>query len=131
MSGTSAQRLLIVLWSCGPDRPQGAALVAAPLVYALAARALDLEVEIHFTASTVRWLLPAVAAEAFTDAARSKTVLDYLSELQAAGVPLHPCALALHEHARGALLVEQAGEVAGAATVIAATVQANARTLVF
>jgi len=58
------QRLLIVLWSCGPDRPGGAALVAAPLVYALAARALDVEVELHFAASTVRWLLDDAAAKA-------------------------------------------------------------------
>jgi predicted peroxiredoxin len=126
-----AQRVVFVLWSCGPTRADGAQLAAAPLVYALAARALELEVEMHFTADTVRWLLPGVADAAYTDSARSKTVADFIREAHAAGVKLYACAMALHEHARGATLIAEAEGPAGAATVMAATVQADTRTLVF
>lgn len=126
------QRLLIVLWSCGPDRPGGAALVAAPLVYALAARALDVEVELHFAASTVRWLLDNAAAKATTDAAGSKTVLDFLVECRTAGVKMYACAMALAEHRRaGAVLRLEPDGIAGAATVVGATLEPGVRSLVF
>ena len=126
-----AQRLILVVWSCGPDRPDGAMLAAAPFVYALAARALDLEVEMHFTSTTVRWLVESVAAGAHTDAARSKTVLDFIREAQAAGVKLFACAMARAEHlGAGEQLLANIG-IAGAATVVAATVQDGARTMVF
>ena len=65
---TGADKLVIVLWSAGPDAPNGAALAAAPFVYALAARALEVDVDMHFTSTTVRWLLPGVADTAPTDA---------------------------------------------------------------
>lgn len=127
----SAQRVVLVLWSCGPQRADGAALAAAPFVYALAARALELEVEMHFTGDAVRWLVPGVADRAYTDAARSKTVADFIAEAHAAGVKLYACGMALAEHARGATLIAPATGIAGAATVMAATVQADTRTLVF
>jgi uncharacterized protein len=123
----SAQRLVIVMWSCGPQRPQ---LAAAPFVYALAARALEVQVEMHFTADTVRWLLTGVADEAFTDQARSKTVAQFITEAQAAGVTLFACAMALHEHRRSEALLPGV-TIAGAATVIGATLEPGTRTLVF
>lgn len=127
-----AQRLVIVVWSCGPDRPGGAALAAAPFVYALTAAALDVDVEMHFTSSAVRWLVQGVAAAAFTDRARSKTVLDFIREAKAAGVRLHPCAMALAEHrGDGESLLAEADGVAGAATVIGAAVESGNRMLVF
>lgn len=127
-----AQRLVLVLWACGPDRPGGAQLAAAPFVYALAARALEIEVEMHFTSSTVRWLLDGVADEAHTDAARSKTVADFIAEVTAAGVRLVPCTMALAEHRRaGEVLRAEVNGQGGAATVIAATFEAGTRTLVF
>lgn len=126
------QRLLIVLWSCGPDRPGGATLVATPLVYALAARALDIEVELHFTSSTVRWLLDDAAAQAVTSAAGSKTVLDFIMECRAAGAKMYACAMALAEHRRaGAALRPEPDGVAGAATVVGATLEPGVHTLVF
>lgn len=120
--------LMIVVWSAGPDRPD---LAAAPFVYALAARALEIEVEMHFTASTVRWLFGGVADRAYTDHAQTKTVLDYLHEAKAAGVKLYACAMALHEHRRGEALIAEAEGVAGAATVVGAAVLPRVHTLVF
>lgn len=127
----AAQRIVIILWSCGPDRADGARLAAAPFVYAQAARALELEVEMHFTGATVRWLFEGTAADAFTDLARSKTVLDYVRETRAAGAQLYACAMALGEHRRGEALIAEVTGVAGATTVIEHTTQEGVRTLVF
>jgi uncharacterized protein len=125
-----AERLVIVLWSCGPDNPRGAMLAAAPFVYALSARALNLEVEMHFTSSSVRWLLDGVARDAFTDQARTRTVHDYLREAHGAGVELFACTMALAEHRRGEALVSEVTDKAGAATVMAALADGS-RLLVF
>lgn len=127
-----SQRLVLVLWSCGPDQPGGARLAAAPFVYALAARAMEIEVEMHFTSNTVRWLLDDVAERAHTDARRSKTVAQFISEVSDAGVRLVPCAMALAEHRRpGEGLRADVNGQGGAATVIGATFEPNTRTLVF
>ena len=132
MNATSADpstgKLLIVLWSAGPERP---VLAAAPFVYALAARALEVEVDMHFTSTTVRWLLPGVADAAYTDAERTKTVGDFIREVKAAGVRLFACAMAMHEHARDQALIAECDGHAGAAAVIADAVSARTRTLVF
>ena len=125
---SNTEKLVIVLWSAGPDKP---ALAAAPFVYALAARALDVSVDMHFTSTTVRWLLPGVADVAYTDAERSKTVADFIREVKAAGVRLFACGMALHEHARGESLIDACDGHAGAATVVTETMHARTRTLVF
>lgn len=122
-----ADKLVIVLWSAGPERPAHA---AAPFVYALAARAFEVPVEIHFTATAVRWLVAGVADAAHTDAGRTKTVGDFLREAKAAGVRLYACSMAMNEHAPGAALVPECDGYAGAATVVASTMR-GARTLVF
>jgi predicted peroxiredoxin len=131
VSEAAATRLVVVLWSCGPERDDGAVRVAAPLVYALAARALDLEVEMHFTSTTVRWLVPGVAGAAFTDRKRTRTVLQYLNEAKDAGVRLFACAMARAEHAADESLLDACAGIAGAATVVAASLRGDARTLVF
>lgn len=127
----STNRLIIVVWSCGPDNPRGAMLVAAPFVYALAARALDLEVEMHFTSSAVRWLFAGAADHAHTDQGKTKTVGDYLRETKAMGVKHFACAMALEEHRRAETLVDEVESVAGAASVIGAAADRGARVIVF
>jgi predicted peroxiredoxin len=124
----AARRLVLVLWAADPSQP---ARTAAPFVYALAARALEIEVEMHFTATSVQWLFEGVAERAHTDQARSKTVLDFIREVRTAGVKLFACAMALHEHRHGEALIAECDGVAGAATVIDATVAADTRTIVF
>ncbi len=127
-ANTEITKLVIVLWSAGPERP---ALAAAPFVYALAARALEVEVEMHFTSTTVHWLLPGVADAAYTDAERTKTIGDFIREVKAAGVHLFACAMAMHEHARDQSLIEECDGHAGAASVVAETINHRTRTLVF
>ena len=124
----AAARIVIVVWSAGPERPVQA---AAPFVYALAARALEIDVEMHFTSTAVRWLLAGVADQAYTDAGRTKTVGDFIREAKVAGVHLLACSMALAEHRQGEPLIPECEGMAGAATVIAAAVQPGTRTLVF
>jgi predicted peroxiredoxin len=126
-----AQRLIVVLWSCGPDRPGGAVLAAAPFVYALTARAMEIEVQMHFTSSAVRWLVAGVADDAFTDQGRTKTVRDFIVEAQRAGVALYACGMALAEHRHANEPLLDGVKMAGAATVIGASVEDGVRTLVF
>lgn len=123
-----AGKLVIVLWSAGPERP---ALAAAPFVYALAARALDVEVDMHFTSTTVRWLVPGVADDAYTDAECTKTVGDFLREVKGAGVRLFACGMAMHEHARNQPLIPECDGHAGAAMVVSEAINDRTRTLVF
>ena len=115
-------RLVIVLWSAGPDRP---VLAAAPFVYALAARAFEVDVEMHFTSTAVRWLVAGIADGAYTDAARTKTVADFIREAKAAGVRLYACSMAMNEHGRGEALIPACDGYAGAATVVAAVMQGS------
>lgn len=127
----TASRLVIVLWSCGPDRPGGAMLAAAPFVYALTARALEVEVEMHFTSSAVRWLIDGEAEQAYTDRQRSKTVADFIGEALAAGVRLYACGMALAEHQREGETLRDGVLRAGTASVIAATQDGATHTMVF
>jgi predicted peroxiredoxin len=124
----SAEKLVIVMWSADPSAPDRA---AAPFVYALAARALEIDVEMHFTAGAVRWLFDGVADDAYTDQARTKTVRDFISETAAAGVRLYACAMALNERRRGETLIAEMTGIAGAATVVGAAVEVDCRVMVF
>jgi hypothetical protein len=124
----AAQRLVIVMWSADPSAPDRA---AAPFVYALAARALEIDVEMHFTAGAVRWLCEGVADEAFTDQALTRTVRDFIREAAAAGVRLYACAMALNERRRGEALIAEMTGIAGAATVVGAAVEEDCRVIVF
>jgi len=121
-SERSPDRFVIVVWSAGPDRPVQA---AAPFVYALAARAFEVPVEMHFTSTAVRWLVAGVADGAYTDAARTKTVADFIREAKAAGVRLYACSMAMNEHGRGEALIPECDGYAGAATVVAAVMQGS------
>ena len=123
-----AGKLVVVLWSAGPDKP---VLAAAPFVYALAARAFEISVDMHFTSSAVRWLVPGVADAAHTDAERTKTVGDFIREAKAAGVKLYACSMAMHEHARGAALIAECDGHAGTATVVSESMNPQTRTLIF
>ncbi len=116
------------MWSADPSAPDRA---AAPFVYALAARALEIDVEMHFTAAAVRWLFEGVAVQAYTDRGKTKTVLGFIREASAAGVRLYACAMALNERRRGEALIPEMTGIAGAATVVGAAVEPDCRVMVF
>lgn len=123
-----AEKLAILLWSVGPDRPD---LAAAPFVCAAVAGAMDCEVEIHFAGPAARLLVPGVAA-ALPTGRGEKSLYDFMQEAAALGARFLGCSMAMGEHLAvdDARIPEYAGAV-GAAAFVARTLDPQWRTLVF
>lgn len=120
--------LALLLWSATPERPEGC---VTPFVHALAARALDAEVEIHFAGPAVRLLVEGVADELYPTAAREKSILAYLRETHAAGAEYYACSMARAAFvAEGETLIPEA-KAAGATAFVARSLDPAWRTLVF
>lgn len=121
-------KLAILIWAATPAHPE---LCVTPLVHALAARALDAEVEIHFAGPAVRWLVAGAADHLFASAERDKSVGDFLREVVAADVRLLACGMARAAWvADGEALLPAAG-AAGATAFVARALDPTWRTLVF
>lgn len=121
-------KLAILIWAATPDRPE---LCVTPLVHALAARALDAEVEIHFAGPAVRWLIADIADNAWVTEGREKSIGDFLREVLAAGASLYACGMARTTWVTGHdVLIPQAG-AAGATAFVARTLDPAWRTLVY
>lgn len=123
-----SDRLAILIWSATPDRPE---LCVTPLVHALAARALDAEVEIHFAGPAVRLLVEGVAAKLFATPAREKSIDDYLHEVIAEEVRLLACSMALAAWVNADEALIPAAGAAGATAFVARTLDPAWRTQVF
>ena len=123
-----ADKLAFLIWAATPDRPE---LAVTPLVHALAARALDAEVEIHFAGPAVRWLVEGVADTCYATPAKEKSIGDFLREVLTEDVRLLACGMAraawVADHEK---LIRQAG-AAGATAFVARTLDPAWRTLVF
>lgn len=123
-----ADKLALLIWAATPERPE---LVVTPLIHALAARALDAEVEIHFAGPAVRWLVDGVADALYATCAQEKSVGDFLREVIAEDVRLLACGMARAAWvAEDEILIAQAG-AAGATAFVARTLDPAWRTLVF
>jgi len=122
-------KLAFLIWAATPDRPD---LCVTPLVHALAARALDCEVEIHFAGPAVRWLVEGVAAAAFATPEREKSIQRFLDELAGEGVKLLTCSMALAAWVGPQeALIAQCSGAAGATAFVARSLDPSWRTLVF
>lgn len=123
-----ADKLAILICSATPERPE---LAVTPLVHALAASALDAEVEVHFAGPAVRWLVKGVAAAAHASPGRGKTVSDFLCELLAENIRLYACSMARAAWvADGEILIDQVA-AAGATAFVARSLDPAWRTLVY
>lgn len=121
-------KLAFLIWAATPDRPE---LVVTPLVHALAARALDAEVEIHFAGPAVRWLVAGVADAAYATVEHEKSVGAFLRELVAEEVRLLACSMARAAWVgEGEALIPATG-AAGATAFVARSLDPAWRTLVF
>ena len=125
----TAEGLVLLLWSADADAPQR---LATPFSYAATAAAMDLRVEIYFTARSVELLVPGVAATLKVSPRHTKTVLDAMREAVAQGAVLLACsdAVAALGTAPQALIPECSGR-GGAVQFIARTADLRWRTLVF
>jgi hypothetical protein len=126
---TETPQLAILFCSATPERPE---LCATPLVHALAARALDCEVEIHFSGPAIRLLVEGVAAGLYPTAAREKSILAFLREASSAGVSLLACSMAQAAWVAGdEKLIAECNGHAGATLFVARTLDPDWHTLVF
>ncbi len=119
----------ILLWSADPDSPHR---LATPFFHAAAAAAMDIPVEIYFTAASVRLLAQGLAATIRPNASHQKTVLDSIREATSFGVKLYACsdalaAYGLDEHA----LIDECSGRGGALQFMGRAADLRWRTLVF
>ncbi|MBS1190597.1 MAG: peroxiredoxin [Rhodocyclaceae bacterium] len=125
---TEVRGLALLLWSATPERPQ---ICVTPFIHALAARALDAEVEIHFAGPAVRLLVAGVADHLYPTPEREKSLLAFMAEASAAGAAFFACSMARAAFvAGGESLIPQA-RAAGATTFVARSLDPAWRTLVF
>lgn len=121
--------IAILLWSA---EPEAAHRLATPFFHAAAAAAMDVPVEIYFSARSVLLLKPGLAETLRASERHDKTVLDSMREAVAHGAVLLACTDALHAQgmARDALIAECAGH-GGAVQFMARVCDPAWRTLVF
>lgn len=121
--------LSLMVWSCGPDAAERA---ATPFVMAQAAAALELEVEMLFTAQAVQWLLAERQHMPIGFGADLQPVGVYLQACADAGVQMRACsqALAALGHRREALAPQCCG-LGGTVAFVERTQDPRWRTLVF
>ena len=119
----------ILLWACEPEAPHR---LATPFFHAAAAAAMDLRVEIYFSARSVLLLQTGVAAGLRASARHDKTVLDALHEAVSHGATLLACTDALRAQglSHADLIAECSGH-GGAVQFMARTADPAWRTLVF
>jgi predicted peroxiredoxin len=125
----SAAGVAVLLWAAEPDVPHR---LATPFFHAAAAAAMELPVEIYFTAASVRLLAPGVAQALRPNPQHPKTVLDSMREAVEHGARLYACTDALRAHglAPGGLIPECQG-LGGAVQFMARAADLRWRTLVF
>ncbi len=82
----------ILLWAADPAAPQR---VATPFFHAMAAAALEVPVEMYFSAASVRLLVPGVAEGLRASPHVDRTIAQTMGQAQAAGVRFFVCSDAL------------------------------------
>ena len=124
-----ADKLAILVWAAAPSRPE---LCATPFYFAAAAAAMDVEVEMYFTARSVELLRRGTAEGLQAAAGSGKSVADFRREALAFGVKMFACPTALASHGVDAaeLISGLAGQ-AGAAAFIGRTLDPAWRSLSF
>jgi len=123
-----ADGLAILLWASDPDMPQR---LATPFFHAAAAAAMDIPVEIYFTACSVRLLVPGVAGS-LRASAHPKTILDAMREAIDHGAVLLACTDALVANGLEATpLIPECTRRGGAVQFMARAADLRWRTLVY
>ena len=120
--------IAILLWSADDRMPDR---LATPFFHAAAAAAMDLPVEIYFTARSVRLLAPGIA-EALRASDHPKTILDSIREAVGHGAVLFACSDALQAQGLAAdRLIPECSGRGGAVQFMARAADPRWRTLVF
>ena len=121
--------IAILLWSADPSAPER---LATPFFHAAAAAAMDVPVELYFSARSVLLLQPGVADTLRASERHDKTVLDAMREAVDHGAVFYACPDALAAHGlERATLIPQCTRRGGAVQFMARVCDAGWRTLVF
>lgn len=124
----TASGIAILLWASEPEAPHR---LATPFFHAAAAAALDMPVEIYFTARSVRLLQPGVA-QALHAADHDKSIYDAMREAVAHGAVFYACADALQANGlANTALIPECTRRGGAVQFMARASDLSWRTLVF
>ena len=104
----SAAGLVIMVWSCDLQSGERA---ATPFMVAQAAVAMELRVDMLFTAQAVQWLFPEHGNELIGFGPQSLPVRHYLETAADLGIDMRACSQAMHALGRGrdALVPQCAG----------------------
>lgn len=125
----SVDGVAILLWAAEPEAPQR---LATPFFHAAAAAAMDVPVEIYFTARSVHLLVPGVAEGLRASDRFDKTIADAMHEAVAHGAVLLACTDALHAQGLDpAKLIGACQGRGGAVQFMARACNPRWRTLVF
>ena len=121
--------LAILLWAADPEQP---ARLATPFFHAAAAGALELEVEIYFSARSVLLLQPGVAEGLRASEHNAMTIAQHMQQALAHSARLLACTDALHANGmtREGLIPAVAGH-GGAVQFMSRLADPAWRTLVF
>lgn len=121
--------IAILLWASDPAQPQ---LLATPFFQAAAAGAMDVPVEIYFTARSVHLLVPGIAQALRASNLHPKSILDVMREALAHGAKFFACTDALNAQGidRKQLIGECTGR-GGAVQFMARVLDLRWRALVF
>lgn len=124
----SLEGVAILLWASSPEVPER---LATPFFHAAAAAAMDVPVELYFSAASVRLLQPGVAAGLRASPLVDKTIADNIREAVELGARLLACSDALHAQGLSAAELQPGIERGGAVQFMARALDARWRTLVF
>lgn len=124
----TASGIAILLWASEPETPHR---LVTPFFHAAAAAALDLPVEVYFTARSVRLLQPGIAAS-LRASEHPKSVYDAMREAVAHGAVFYACSDALQAHGLAAgPLIPECTRRGGAVQFMARASDLRWRTLVY
>lgn len=124
-----AAGVALLLWAADPDQP---ARLATPFFHAAAAAALDVPVEIYFSARSVHLLVPGVADGLRASDRFDKTIGDALREAVSHGAVLLACGDALQAQGlSSAALIPECTRRGGAVQFMARACDLRWRALVF
>lgn len=125
----SVAGVAILLWASEPAAPQR---LATPFFCAAAAAAMDVPVEIYFTAASVQLLVPGVADGLRASPRAEHSIGVHLRAAVEHGAVLLACADALRAHGLdGRALIAQCSRRGGAVQFMARACDPRWRTLVF
>lgn len=119
----------ILLWAADAEQPER---LATPFFHAAAAAAMDVPVEIYFSAASVHLLVPGVAERLHASPHVAKTIGDNLREAASLGARLYACSDALQAQGLAATpLIPECSGHGGAVQFMARAIDLRWRALVF